>query len=55
MRRFRMVVVQVRRQMFSDYNVTGHSGFEQVLLHVARKLRPQCEHGLAQQALELES
>lgn len=50
-----MVVVQVRRQMFSHSNVTGHSGFEQVLLHVAREVRPQCERGLAQQALELKS
>ncbi|MBR1226824.1 MULTISPECIES: hypothetical protein [unclassified Bradyrhizobium] len=55
MSRFRMVVVQVRRQMFSDDNVPGHSGFEKVLLHVAREVRPQCERGLAQQALELES
>ena len=28
MRRFRMVVVQVRSQMVSNYNVLGHSRFE---------------------------
>ena len=31
-----------------------HSGFEKVLLHIAREVRPQCERGLAQQAFELE-
>ena len=30
-----MVVVQIRRQVFPDYNVPGHSRFEKVLLHVA--------------------
>jgi hypothetical protein len=40
MRRFRMVVVQVRSQMVSNDNVAGHSGFEKALLHVAREVRP---------------
>jgi hypothetical protein len=50
-----MVVVQVQSQMASNYNVPGHSGFEKVLLYVAREVRPQCERRLAQQAFELES
>ena len=55
MRRFRMVVVQVRSQMVSNYNVIGHSRFEKILLHVARQVCPQCERGLAQQAFEFVS
>ncbi len=50
-----MVVVQVQSQMASHYIVPGHGGFEKLLLHVASKVRPQCERGLAQQAFELES
>ena len=38
MRRFRMVVVQVRSQMVSNYNVPGYSRLENVLLHVAREV-----------------
>jgi hypothetical protein len=55
MRRFRMVVVQVRSQMVSNYNFAGHGRFENFLLHVARKVRPQYERGLAQQAFEFVS
>ncbi|HXN69309.1 MAG TPA: hypothetical protein VN926_16870 [Bradyrhizobium sp.] len=50
-----MVVVQVRSQMVSNYNFASHSRFEKALLHVARQVRPQCEHGLAQQAFEFVS
>ena len=55
MRRFRMVIVQVRSQMVSNYNVIGHSRFEKILLHVARQACPQCDRGLAQQAFEFVS
>jgi hypothetical protein len=55
MRRFRMVIMQVRSQMVSNYNFPGHGRFEKVLLHLAREVRPQCEHGLAQQAFEFVS
>ena len=41
MRRFRMMVVQVRSQTISNDNVVpGHRRFEEVLLHVAGKVRP---------------
>ena len=55
MRRFRMVVVQVRSRMVSNYNFPGHGRFEKVLLHLAREVRLQCERGLAQQAFEFVS
>ena len=55
MRRFRMVVVQVRSQMVSNYNVPGYSRLENALLHVAREVCPQCERGLTQQAFEFVS
>jgi|SRR5580704_11907338 hypothetical protein len=55
MRRFRMVVVQVRSQMVSNYNFVSHSRFEKALLHLARQVRPQCERGLAQQAFKFVS
>jgi hypothetical protein len=55
MRRFRMVVVQVRSQMVSNYNFVSHSRFKKALLHVARQVRPQCERGLAQQAFKFVS
>ena len=48
MRRSRMVVVQVGSQMVSDDIVTGRGHFEKVFLHVAGKVRPQGERGLAQ-------
>jgi hypothetical protein len=50
-----MMVVQIRRQMFSNYSVPGHSRFEKALLHLAREVRPQRERGLAQQAFKLVS
>jgi hypothetical protein len=46
MRRFRMMVMQVRRQMVSNDGIPGHSRFEKCLLHVAGKVRPQCERRL---------
>jgi hypothetical protein len=36
MRRFRMVVVQVRSQMVSNYDIPGHGCLEAIFLHVAR-------------------
>jgi len=55
MRRFRMVVVQVRSQMVSDYNFPAHGRFEKALLHVSREVRPQGERGLPQEAFEFVS
>ena len=34
-----MVVVQVRSQMVSNYDVPGHGCFEKIFLHVARRSR----------------
>ena len=53
MRRFRMMIVQVRSQMVSKDDFPGHGLFEKALLHVAWKVRPQSERGPAQQAFEL--
>ena len=36
MRGFRMVVMQVRSQMVSNYDVLGHGCFEKIFLHLAR-------------------
>jgi len=36
MRRFRMVVVQVRSQMVSNYDIPGYGCLETIFLHVAR-------------------
>ncbi len=55
MRRFRMVVVQVRSQVISNYRVLAYGRFEKRFLHVAREIRPQRERGPAQQAFEFVS
>ena len=55
MHRFRMVIVQVRSQVVSNYYVPSHGHFEKSLLHVAREVRPQCEHGSPQQAFKFVS
>ena len=52
MRRFRMVIVQVRSQMVSQDNFAGHGLFEKALLHIAWKVRPQRKCGPAQQAFK---
>jgi hypothetical protein len=52
MRRFRMVIVQVRSQMVSQDDFPGYGLFEKALLHVAWQVRPQGERGPAQQAFE---
>lgn len=52
MRRFRMVIVQVRSQMVSKDDFSGHGLFEKAFLHVARQVRPQRKRGAAQQAFE---
>ena len=43
-----MVIVQVRSQMVSGYNVLGYSRFEKGRLYITREVRPQCERGLTQ-------
>ena len=55
MHRFRMVIVQVRSQVGSNDYVSGDGRFEKPLLQAAREVRPQSEHGSAQQAFEFVS
>jgi hypothetical protein len=52
MRRFRMVIVQIRSQVVSKDNFPGYGLFEKALLHVAWQVRPQRKRGPAQQAFE---
>ena len=38
--------------MVSIYSFVADSRFKKDLLHIPREVRPQCEHGLTQQAFE---